>query len=389
MKLFFYLPAITPWWFDHIAPMIRAAARDCETHVLVPPLWHGMGINPEQLEAFADCPDIRWYIPDAESIEMLHGRTADNPDLLALAAAIDADLTLCRAADVELPSLFPGTVRYVMEAGNPPMKNHSVAIEPGLLAFGERPDMTPETERAMDAAFAPLWNRICAAEERAHRPNWRLAYGVARDRKVVVLPLEYAHAENAFSRLRHWPDNAAMIAEVAARLPDDIFLAVTEHPLNRLYCDTSATDDAIMALGSERAALIEQLEPDILPTDMLARDCDGAVLDFSKSWSIFAFHGRPIFRKSRQSTAAWLNATDCFERFASQVRNGTPAPDADQLRLWFAHRSANCVFDPVVMQSGADIVTRTRQPVNPAIWADNLARCQAEWDRRHGALSHV
>ncbi len=44
MHVLFYLPVVTPWWFDNIvAPLIRAAASDARVSVLVPPLWRGTG----------------------------------------------------------------------------------------------------------------------------------------------------------------------------------------------------------------------------------------------------------------------------------------------------------------------------------------------------------
>lgn len=61
MHVLFYLPVVTPWWFDNIvAPIIRAAARDAQVSVLVPPLWRGTGIGPTQLAGCADLATVDW-----------------------------------------------------------------------------------------------------------------------------------------------------------------------------------------------------------------------------------------------------------------------------------------------------------------------------------------
>ncbi len=50
MKIMFYLPVVTPWWFVNIiTPLIRSAARDAEVFVLVPPRWRNTGIGPDEL----------------------------------------------------------------------------------------------------------------------------------------------------------------------------------------------------------------------------------------------------------------------------------------------------------------------------------------------------
>lgn len=80
VRVAFYLPVVTPWWFDNIvAPLIAVMAKDCEVHVLVPPLSNGTGIEGWQLDRFADCPPIDWHILDGgDHLDLrtsLEGRT--------------------------------------------------------------------------------------------------------------------------------------------------------------------------------------------------------------------------------------------------------------------------------------------------------------------------
>ncbi len=67
MRVLFYLPVVTPWWFDAIvAPLIRAAARDAHVSVMVPPLWRNTGIGPEQLAGCGDLDQVDWHILDGD-----------------------------------------------------------------------------------------------------------------------------------------------------------------------------------------------------------------------------------------------------------------------------------------------------------------------------------
>jgi len=121
-RILFYLPNITPWWFDHmVAPLIRALAGEADVHVMVPPLWRSTGITGDQLAPFADGPDIQWHILD--EIDPLTLRTAGSRDaaLRARIDAIEADITICRCADPDVVDAFPGTVRYIMEGASHPM----------------------------------------------------------------------------------------------------------------------------------------------------------------------------------------------------------------------------------------------------------------------------
>ena len=77
MKILFYLPVVTRWWFDNvIEPLIRTLAAECEIHVLAPAPWRGTGIGPRELQRCMDLPEIRWCIMDGPD----HPSTRTMPD---------------------------------------------------------------------------------------------------------------------------------------------------------------------------------------------------------------------------------------------------------------------------------------------------------------------
>ncbi|MEM9311236.1 MAG: hypothetical protein AAGA34_07290 [Pseudomonadota bacterium] len=54
MRILFYLPVITPWWFAKIVkPLIATLAADNEIHVLAPPPWRNTGIGPDEIKLCA------------------------------------------------------------------------------------------------------------------------------------------------------------------------------------------------------------------------------------------------------------------------------------------------------------------------------------------------
>ena len=67
MKILFYLPVVTPWWFETImTPMLRALHAEAELHVIVAPLWMNTGLEMRHVEPLADLPGINWHIVQAD-----------------------------------------------------------------------------------------------------------------------------------------------------------------------------------------------------------------------------------------------------------------------------------------------------------------------------------
>lgn len=379
MRVAFYLPIVTPWWFDHIiAPMIRAMTRACEVHVLVPPMWRGTGIGPDHLRPFSEDGDILWHILDGPNHRRLRTSSAQDA-LLSLIHEIDPDLVLCRSAELGLGDLFPGEVRYIMEGGMPPLHTGQnwIVIQPDVLSYGRMPFLDEDRQAALLDLFAGNLERMRRRDAAGRDASWRAQAGVAPDRKVVVLPLEYEHKENIFTLHRHWPNNAEWIMDVARNLDPDIFLAITNHPLNTLYGDNRAVENVLGGLKG-RAALIDASADGNGATALLARDCDGAILDMSKSWGHFVFRGRPIFRRSHLYSAPWLGLYEDMESFGRAVMRGEGRASPSDTALWFAFHAANNLIDPSSPALTAeDIVDHVVNPVNPTRWARNIEHYDA------------
>lgn len=296
--------------------------------------------------------------------------------MIALVNDIDPDIVLCRCADHGPVRHFPGEVRFIMEGAIPPFATDpcAVVLDRDLLSFGQLPDLSFSRRQALADCFASFWADMGDRADRMPSVDWRSSVGCAADRKVALLVLEYEHPENHFLAHRRPADNASWIRSIAAELDPSIFLAVTNHPLNDLYVDTSAVNAAIAELGG-RGALVPRLHPDIGATEMVMRDCDGAIVDLSKSYSMAAYYGKPILRQSHLRTASWLNAADTVEGFARAITDGAMAPLPDRARLWFAFHVANNIVDPNAADLTAqDIIDRVVKPVDPDRWRGNVAR---------------
>ena len=67
MKILFYLPIITPWFFTHIVePMLRALHDEAELHVMVAPLWQNTGLDGASLAPLSDLDHINWHVIEGE-----------------------------------------------------------------------------------------------------------------------------------------------------------------------------------------------------------------------------------------------------------------------------------------------------------------------------------
>lgn len=378
MRILFYLPVVTPWWFESIvAPLIRACAGGAEVHVIVPPRWRNTGVAVEDLMGCADLDQVAWHIWDGEDHPSLRTSAADNAELLALVEEIDADYTICRSADIAAPRHFPGKVRFLMEGTvqTLPCWQGWAMLEENILEHGALPALDPAQRVALEADFAPFWEQLTthwrdrmALEsrdlflERADLPA---------DRRIIAMPLEYEHPENFFLMHRRYPSNAEFVREVAAKLDDRFILAVTNHPLNLLHVDNRPLERAIAALGGKVRML-----RDGGATDALLPHADGIVLGDTKSIAGAAFFGTPIYRRSRFATAPWMRAYEDFDAFLEAIAAGRAERAApEDVRLWHAFHVANNVIDLRDDEvTAADVIDRFERPVSPERWQAGRAR---------------
>ena len=109
MRVLFYLPIVTPWWFDNIVVhLIHVLARECEVHVMVPPSWRGTGISKAQAPHIEALPHVHWHLLNGDAHPQLRIDASEDSALLDSVASLAPDLTLCRSADLKTPARFPG-----------------------------------------------------------------------------------------------------------------------------------------------------------------------------------------------------------------------------------------------------------------------------------------
>ena len=365
MHVLFYLPVVTPWWFDNIvAPLIRATARDAQVSVLVPPLWRGTGIGPAQLAVCADLETVDWYILDGDDHPRLRVSAAGEDELFALVDQINPDITLCRSADLDSAARFPGMVRFIMEGAAPPFVTDPTAAWLGETLFDHAmmPSLAPPTRAHFDAAFRPQWDAAHARFAGADRDSFLDAADLPHDKRLIALPLEYEHPEMFFGQHNAFASNIDLLDHVAGQLDDDSVLAVTNHPLNDRHCDNGPLLATIAAHGG-KVRLVRATGSPGDATMLLAKHCAGMVVGNSKSFGGCAFFGTPMLRLSRFRTGGWMHAYDDFAPFAAALRDGT-ARDADPAEAlsWFAFHLLDRMFDP------AD------PALNAAALADRIAR---------------
>ncbi len=380
MRVVFYLPVVTSWWFDCVVePLIRVMARDCEVHVLAPAPWRQTGVGPRELARCADLPDVRWAIMDGEDHPSTRTAAEARDDIIGYVHGLAPDLVLCRSADYEILRGFPGTVRLLMEGRLEPF-----ATPPGWFTFQDRPfdhgvlPALSEGERAeLVRLIEPAWARIEArhAARAGEREAVLARCGITGDRPMLLVPLEYEGEENffGFHRVGAVP-NAETVRELAARVGPEFVLALTNHPLNDLNVDSAALMRAVDELDNVVLA-----PPHIggdPATIALARHCDGLVLGDSKTWSLGAFLGKPMLRRTRFESGDWLNVYSEFDAFLPAVASGTARTAArEDAMLWFGFHLANALIAPRDPElTAADIAARARQPIDPGRWEAAIGR---------------
>ncbi len=379
MRILLYLPVVTPWWFHNIvAPLIDRLTVEAEVHVMVPPLWRGTGIGPEQLSRVAAADRVEWHILDGEDHPKLRTGGDGFDDLIELVHEIDPDLTLCRSADLDTPRRFPGVVRYLMEADFPPFPSrvHWLVLRAHPFDHCVMPELARVEKDDLHAGFDQIW---CSVRrnfaDQAPDAELRGPGGAGACELIVSLPLEYEHEENFFEIHRPYADNADLVSALAEALDDDVMLAVTDHPLNLVHCDRSALDAAI-ARHAGRVRMVAPTWRKDRPTSRVIRASDGLIVSNSKVISIAAFLGKPVLRMSDHPTGQWLNAYSDLPLFLGALRAGTPnLPSQEEAKTFFAFHAANNLIDLTDKDmNGRQILDMVESPIDPRRWPAGLRR---------------
>lgn len=378
MRLLFYLPVITQAWLENIVtPMIAAAARDAEVHVIVPPLWQGTGVNRETFDRAAAGSRAVWHWFDDPAHPRTRTSAATVPSLLHLVAAIGPDYTICRSADVEAPSVFPGSTAFLMEGDYPPFARGRLVRLTGpqhILDHGVMPELTPDQHQMLRHAVTGFQEALSSRKRHAVEARARFldAHGLPGDRPIIGVPLEHAGADNFFMLHSPAPNNVTFVRTIAAGLDGRCVLALTVHPAQR--CDPVAMA-MLEPLLSDKIRILSE-DPDGDPTPRLAHACDAMIFRDSKSIAWAALYGKPVHRLSRFATGDWLRPSATLTGLNLAVRDGTSAsPDPYDAVTWLGYHLANSAFDPADPALDlADLLDRIDRPFNPKRWQRALDR---------------
>jgi hypothetical protein len=382
-RILFYLPTVTPWWFDNIvAHMIRACAPMAEVHVIVPPLWRNTGIGPEQLLPFIPSSSVRWHIADSSDHPSLRTSPADPDALVELVRSIEPSHVFCRSADIATPARFPGKVRHLMEAGAPPLSTSPkwITLQPEFWHHGTIGDLAEPERQAIETLFQAPWEQM--RYDAAHAMPFSLgrsealeSMGLPADGKIVALPLEYEHEEAFTAFHNRFHRNIDLVRHLVEQIDGEFLLAVTDHPLNYRHVDRSRLHAEIAALGS-RVRLVRGSGTGTSSTDLLIKHCDGLVVQNTKVIYSGAFFGKPTLRLSNRLSAGWLKVSDDLESFVTALRSEEGGADEDSARLWFGYHVLHEIIDPAVI-SGHEILDRIDRPFSTHRLAAGLERIQA------------
>ena len=382
LRILFYLPVVTPWWFENIVVhLIRNLAQSHDVHVMVPPLWRNTGLGPDEIPLIADLEHVHWHVLDGPDHPSLRTDASGQDDLLDLAKQIDPHITLCRSADTRTPPRMPGVLRYIMEGAAPPfaMPANWIWLAPSLFDYGLLPELPAPFAARLDALSEPHWTQMLQSAEAAQPNDFLAQIEPHHSKHIIGLALEYEHEENFFGQHHLYPDNASMVTEIANQLGDDCVLTVTNHPLTELHGNTRAVKAAIAEL-SGKAVLLKQSGAAGDTTLALAQNCDGMIIGNSKVWAACAALGTPMLRRSAFATGDWSGAYSKLALFLEAVTSGHAAKaDPKLARRWFTFHLANNVFDPAAPDlTPADIAARIIHPVQPKLWADSMDRYRAQ-----------
>ncbi|MET0307241.1 MAG: hypothetical protein ABW023_00915 [Sphingomonas sp.] len=380
MKVLFYLPVVTPWWFDCvIEPLIRTLATECEVHVLAPAPWRGTGIGPRELARCVDLPDIRWYSMDGADHPSTRTVPEARTDIVAFVRDLAPDYTLCRSADHETVRAFPGTARLLMEGRLEPF-----APPPHWFLFADRshdygilPALSQDERDTLARLIEPAWTRLHEryAKREGDRTRVFARCGIPDDRRVLLMPLEVESEDNFFDMYRVGArPNHRLVADLAERVGPGFTLAVTNHPINDKLVDSAPLIATIAEL--DNVVLAPPAIGNLPATLALARHADGMILGDSKTYALGAFFGVPMLRRTQFETGAWLNSHSDLDRFLPAVAAGEAvAPSPEDARLWFGFYMANQLLDPRAPGVTAEqILAHMDQPLDSGRWEAGIAR---------------
>lgn len=387
MRILFYLPVITPWWFAKIVkPLIATLAADNEIHVLAPPPWRNTGIGPDEIKLCADLPDICWHIVNDQGHPSMRTTPVERDGIVAFVQSLAPDYVVCRSADFETVKAFPGIVRHITEGAADPLRLGPDSFHFTQCPFdhGVLPDLNPDQIAKLDRLIAPFWKRMVQSQRLAdvqqdYVNEWA---DLPTDRPIVFLPLEYEHEENFYTmhRVGATP-NAQLLQDLAERLGDRVFLALTNHPLNEQYLDNTAVSKVVRANASRMRLLPGKTPIGTRTSHYLMEEADGVILGDSKVYAMAGFHGTATLRLSRFETGAWMNAHDELDPFLEALASGScGAPEPGAARTWFAFHTANnlnCPRNPDLTAN--DVLQRLEKPCDPDRWEANFAYFAADW----------
>lgn len=331
MRLLFYLPVITPWWFEAIiSPMLVRLNDDAwvhEIHVMVAPLWRNTGVEGQQLEPLLDLHKLRWHIMDEGDPSRFRMRGMAVPGLIETVASIKPDLTLARSSDFATPAMFPGTVRFIMEAAAAPFITDPtwVVLEEEPFSYGFTPD---------DWSFPEeLGERVDALWQAAAKRFGTISIPLSRPQLAVPLP--YEHEENLFLQHSVYREGEVLLRHLLDTLPEEWRIIASDHPLNTLHVDRGALN-VFLATASDRLSGA----PD--DTNAMIAGATAVFTDLSKSWTLAAFAGKPMLHLGQKPMAPWLNAH-------ANIGELTP-PDRAAARRWFEWHLAARLLRPEAVE---------------------------------------
>lgn len=344
LRILFYLPVVTPWWFSQIiTPMLRTLHDEAELHIMIAPIWRNTGLEPDHLLPLANLDRIHWHIMDHEDPAPFRLNGAAVPGLLDLVNTINPDLTLARSADEATPALFPGAVRYIMEGAAPPFDTDKrwVILEERLFSFGAMPRRAAAIGQECARILGPAWAH--AEQLLGIEPplGWRNQWGLPHDRPILGVPLQYEHEEDFFVAGSAAPRARDLLAMLLETLDEQVFLAITDHPLNRVFLDRSDVHQLIAA-HPHRARLCTSNALPQGATGVFAAHADALLIDQSKSWSLAAFAGTPALRIGTRPIADWIGFSEDLASFPRKLKR----PDRVTMRRWFGWHLGARVLDP-------------------------------------------
>ena len=388
MRVLFYLPGITPWWFENIiVPLLEKLVAGNEVHILAPIFWKGTGVGQAQYDLCEHMPQLCWHVVTDQGHTSMRTKARQADAIVDFVQSLAPDFVLCRSADLETVRQFPGTVRHITEGGAEPLLLPIGAVhftkEP--FAHGLLPELSEEHIAQLDALIEPYWQPLVDAPEAqvAAQNAFREWAKLPCDRPVLFLPLEYEHEENFFTIHRKGPvPNARLVEELLEQLDRRVFLAVTNHPLNELYVDNSALEMLVGTYPDDLALFPGEMPCGGRTTPSLMRAADGVLLGDSKAFSLAGFSGTPILRRSHFETGQWLAAGKDLDEFVQALLDGSAEPpDLTKARTWFAYHAANNLIwpnDPGL--TGACILDRLTNPIDPDRWERNLGVFAVGWE---------